>query len=62
MQCYVFTATKDKDTTCSLCWPMHFHLSMSPTKPINYVNETGLLPGIVNLNDFTSYSRVYIRP
>ena len=36
------------------CWPMHFHLSMSPTKPL-YVNETGLLLGMGKLNDFISY-------
>ena len=36
------------------CWPMHFHLSMSPTKPL-YVNETGLLLGMGKLNDFSSY-------
>jgi len=37
------------------CWSMHFHLSMSPTKA-----ETGLLQGMRKLNDFSSYSYVYM--
>ena len=33
------------------CWPMHFHHSMSPIK---HLNETGLLPGMGKLNDFSA--------
>ena len=40
MQCYSLQKTK---IHVSYCWPMYFHLSMSPTKPLRY-NETGLLP------------------
>ena len=44
-QCYSFTATKD----------MQRYMF-----PNLYVNETGLLPGMGKLNDFSSYSYVYM--
>ena len=37
------------------CWPMQFN-----HQPNLFVNEEGLLPGMGKLNDFSSYSYVYM--